>query len=48
MTFSENVTVTGAPQLELDFDDTAKAAEYQSVTGAAALFAYKVQGSVCF
>ena len=48
VTFSENVTVTGAPQLELDFDDTAKAAEYQSVTGAAALFAYKVQGSVCF
>ena len=44
VTFTENVTVTGAPQLELDFDGTAKTAEYKSVSGKAVVFSYTVTG----
>ena len=40
--FSEDVTDTGEPQLELDFDGVAKTAGYQSVTGAAVVFSYTV------
>ena len=42
VTFSENVTVTGAPQLELDIGGTAKSAGYDSVDGSAAVFSYTV------
>ena len=42
VTFSENVTVTGAPQLELDIGGTAKSAAYDSVDGSAAVFSYTV------
>ncbi len=42
MTFSEDVTVTGAPQLELYFDGTAKTADYSSTDGAAVVFSYTV------
>ena len=42
MTFSEDVTVAGAPQLELDFDGTAKTADYSSTDGAAVVFSYTV------
>ena len=42
VTFSEDVTVTGAPQLELDFDGTAKTADYSSTDGAAVVFSYTV------
>ncbi len=34
VTFSEDVTVTGTPQLELDFDGTAKIADYSRLGGA--------------
>ena len=44
VTFTEDVTVTGAPQLELDFDGTAKTAEYKSVSGKAVVFSYTVTG----
>ena len=42
MTFSENVTVTGTPLLELDFDGTAKSAGYRSTSGANVVFSYTV------
>ena len=42
VTFSEDVTVAGAPQLELDFDGTAKTADYSSTDGAAVVFSYTV------
>ena len=42
VTFSEDVTVTGTPQLELDFDGTAKTADYSSASGAAVVFSYTV------
>ena len=42
VTFSEQVTVTGTPQLELDFDGTAKTADYRSANGAAVVFSYAV------
>ena len=42
VTFSENVTVTGTPQLELDLGDTAKTADYSSTAGAAVVFSYTV------
>ena len=42
VTFSENVTVTGAPQLELDIGGSAKSAAYDSVDGSAAVFSYTV------
>ena len=42
VTFSEEVTVTGSPRLEIDFDGTPRRAEFESVDGAAAAFAYTV------
>ena len=42
VTFSEDVTVTGTPQLELDFDGTAKTADYSSANGVAVVFSYTV------
>ena len=42
VTFSEDVTVTGTPQLELDFDGTAKTADYSSASGPAVVFTYTV------
>ncbi len=42
VTFSEHVTVTGAPQLELDIGGTARSAGYDSVDGSAAVFSYTV------
>ena len=42
MTFSEDVTVTGTPLLELDFDGTAKTASYRSASGANVVFSYTV------
>ena len=40
VTFSEDVRVTGTPQLELDFDGSAKTASYSSASGAAVVFSY--------
>ena len=42
VTFSEYVTVTGTPLLELDFDGTAKTAGYRSASGANVVFSYTV------
>lgn len=42
VTFSETVLVTGAPQLELDFDGTAKTAGHSSTHGSNAVFKYTV------
>ena len=42
VTFSEDVTVTGTPQMELDFDGTAKTADYRNTNGAAVVFSYTV------
>ena len=42
VTFSENVTVTGTPQLELDLGGTAKTADYSSINGTAVVFSYTV------
>ena len=42
VTFSEDVTVTGATLLELDFDGTAKTAGYRSASGADVVFSYTV------
>ena len=42
VTFSEDVTVTGTPLLELDFDGTAKTASYRSTSGANVVFSYTV------
>ena len=42
MTFNEHVIVTGTPQLELDFDGTAKSASYRSASGAKVVFSYTV------
>ena len=42
-TFSEDVAVTGTPQLTLDIGSSEENASYESVTGAAALFAYTVE-----
>ena len=42
VTFSETVTVTGTPQLELDFDGTVRTADYSSTNGAAVVFSYAV------
>ena len=38
VTFSEDVAVTGTPHLELDFDGTAKTAEYSITGGSAGVF----------
>ena len=43
VTFSEDVVVTGSPQLELAIGGTAKTASYDSVDGSAAVFIYVVQ-----
>ena len=42
VTFSENITVTGTPQLELDIGGSAKAAGYESVTTTSVVFSYTV------
>ena len=42
VTFSEEVTVTGAPQLALDFDGTARTASYDSAAGIGVFFTYTV------
>ena len=42
VTFSEDVTVTGSPQLELDVGGAAKAAEYKSTDGSKVVFGYTV------
>ena len=43
VTFSENVVVTGTPQLEMEFSSTTnKQANYSSVTGAVVVFSYTV------
>ena len=42
VTFSEDVTVTGTPQLELDLGGTAKTADYSSTNGTAVVFSYTV------
>ena len=46
VTFSETVTVTGAPQLELDIGGSAKAASYERVTTANVVFSYTVEEGV--
>ena len=46
VTFSENVSVTGAPRLELDIGGSAKAAAYESVTTANVVFSYTVEEGV--
>lgn len=42
VTFSEDVTVTGTPQLEIDVGGTAKTASYSSTSGAKVVFSYTV------
>ena len=43
VTFSEEVRVTGRPQLELDFDGVAKRATYRVGTATTAIFSYRVR-----
>ena len=40
--FSEDVTITGTPQLELDIGGTAKMADHESATGPTVIFSYTV------
>ena len=42
VTFSENVTVTGSPQLELAIDSSNRTASYESAEGSAVVFSYTV------
>ena len=42
VTFSEDVTVTGSPQLELTVGSSAKNAAYMSTTGSKVVFSYMV------
>ena len=42
MTFNEEVTITGAPQLEIDVGGTAKTASYSSASGATVVCRYTV------
>ena len=42
VTFSEEVSVTGSPQLEMEIGNTTKAAHYESVDGSAVVFSYTV------
>ena len=42
VTFSENVTVTGSPQLELAIGSNNRTAEYESTAGGTAVFSYTV------
>ena len=46
VTFSEGVTVTGGPQLELDLGGTAKSAEYESFEASTVVFVYTVEEGV--
>lgn len=46
VTFSENVVVTGTPQLELAIGSNNRAAEYESTDGSAAVFSYTVAEGV--
>ena len=43
VTFNEDVTVTGTPQLEIDVGGTVKTASYSSTDGASVVFGYTVQ-----
>ena len=43
VTFSEDITVTGTPQLEIDVGGTVKTASYSSTDGATVVFSYTVQ-----
>ncbi len=45
VTFSEQVRVTGRPQLELDFDGVAKVATYRGGTATTAIFSYSVRAA---
>ena len=45
VTFSEEVQVTGRPQLELDFDGVAKRATYRGGTATTAVFSYRVRSA---
>ena len=42
VTFSENVSVAGAPRLELDIGGASKSAEYERAQGSAVMFGYTV------
>ena len=42
LTFSENVTITGSPQLELAIGSNNRTADYESSAGSAAVFTYTV------
>ena len=42
VTFSENVTVTGSPRLELTIGSSARNAAYKSTTGSKVVFSYTV------
>ena len=42
VTFSEEVSVTGSPQLEMEIGNTTKAAHYESVDGSAVVFSYTI------
>ena len=42
VTFNEDVSVTGAPQLELAIGSSNRTAEYESTDGSAAVFSYTV------
>ena len=42
VTFNEYVIVTGTPQLEFDFDGTARTVDYSSTNGSAVVFSYAV------
>ena len=42
LTFSENVTVTGSPQLTIDLDGSDRTAAYEETDGADVIFAYTV------
>ena len=42
LTFSENVTVTGSPELELAIGSNNRTAEYESAEGSAVVFSYTV------
>ena len=42
VTFSEDVTVIGSPQLELDIGGSARSAAYKSTTGSKVVFSYTV------
>ena len=42
MTFNEEVTFTGTPQLDMDVGGTAKTAFYRSTSGTTVVFSYTV------